>query len=183
VDLDIAMANHLAERRLIIRVRQIWLKAAGTSNYPRRSQIDPTELGRDWANCVMIDLDEAPARSRFSYVGSALRDLCSPTFERQFICECLEGSLLELATRQVPQVVEEKKVLSFAGSAIHQDVNILYRSILLPLSENGTKIDGILAAIGYREIAVDQGFHITDVGPVQRATSTSDIVERLRPRN
>jgi hypothetical protein len=181
VDPEIGMANNLAERRLVVRVHQVWLKAAGAS-YPRRAQIDPTELGRDWANCAMIDLDAILTRSRFSYVGSALRDLSSPTFERQCIGECLEGSLLELATRQVPQVVEEKQAIRFAGSAIHQDVNILYRAILLPLSENGTQIDGILAAIGCREIAVDQDFRIGEADPGRRAIITGGM-ERPRSPN
>jgi hypothetical protein len=151
------MADH-AERRLIIRVHHIWQKAAGDS-YPRRSQIDPAVFGADWAFCFMIDLDNTPGRSRFSHLGHALRDLTWPTFERQSISECLEGSLLELATRQIPHLLERKRAQSFSGSAFHQDTDILYRSILLPLSESGEEIDGVLGAIGYREVAPEYDLH------------------------
>jgi hypothetical protein len=151
------MADH-AERRLIIRVHHIWQKAAENS-YPRRSQIDPAVFGADWAYCFMIDLDQVPSRSRFSHLGHALRDLTWPTFERQSIGECLDGSLLELATRQIPHLLERKRAQSFAGSAFHQDTDILYRSILLPLSESGKEIDGVLGAIGYREVAPEYDLH------------------------
>jgi hypothetical protein len=164
------MAKSTAERRLTARVYRAWLNAAGAS-FPRRSQIDPTELGADWANCFMIDIDPVATRSRFSYVGSALRDLSWPTFERQSISECLEGSLLDLATKYVPQLVQKKKPLSFAGSAFHQDADILYRTILLPLSENGADIDGLLAAIGYREIAVEE------TSRASRNDTSSDLLQ------
>jgi hypothetical protein len=153
------MADH-AERRLVIRVHHIWQKVAGNS-YPRRSQIDPAIFGADWAYCFMIDLDREPGLSRFSHLGHALRDLTWPTFERQSISECLDGSLLELATRQIPQLLERKKAQSFAGSAFHQDTDILYRTILLPLSESGKEIDGILGAIGYREVTPEYDLHAT----------------------
>src|SRR5262249_2978075 len=71
---DGAMTAPQQERRLTTRVHNVWKKVAGSSSFPRRSQIDPTEFGTDWAHCLLIDLDQVPARSRFSYVGNALRD-------------------------------------------------------------------------------------------------------------
>ncbi|HWY62449.1 MAG TPA: hypothetical protein VNW15_11160 [Rhizomicrobium sp.] len=153
------MAPDAAERRLTARVFQAWSKSAGKS-FPRRSQIDPTEFGLDWANCMMIDLDPVPANSRFSYVGRALRDLSWPTFERQPISECLEGSLLYLVAKAIPEIAQMKEPLSFSGAAFHQDADILYRVTLLPLSEQGTKIDGVLAAIGFREIGAEKNVGI-----------------------
>jgi hypothetical protein len=165
------MADH-AERRLVIRVHHIWQKVSGNS-YPRRSQIDPAVFGADWAYCFMIDLDQVPGRSRFSHLGHALRDLTWPTFERQSVGECLEGSLLELATRQIPQLLEKKRAQSFAGSAFHQDADILYRTILLPLSENGKEIDGVLGAIGYREIAPEYDLHAKRQASGRQATTAN----------
>jgi hypothetical protein len=100
----------------------------------------------------MIDVDNVPKNSRFSHVGNALRDSTWPTFDRQSVSECLEGSLLELVTRHIGRVTEKKKPVSYGGSACHEDGDILYRTILLPLSEAGDKIDGVLAAVAYREV-------------------------------
>jgi hypothetical protein len=95
-----------------------------------------------------------PERSRFSYVGIALRDPTWPTFDRQCISECLEGSLLELVTRHIPRVAGTRNPLSFGGTALHDETSILYRTVLLPLSENGDQVDGVLGAIAFREVSL-----------------------------
>ena len=149
------------ERRLTTRVLTIWKKIAG-KGFPKRSQVDPRDFGSDWANCVMIDIDKIPGNSRFSHVGNGLRDATWPTFDRQCVSECLEGSLLELVTRHIGRVAEKKKPVSFGGSASHEEGDILYRTILLPLSEAGNKIDGILAAVAYREVSIADEIPLAD---------------------
>ncbi len=158
------MATEQTERRLTSRVLKVWKKIAA-KGFPKRSQIDPVDFGADWPQCLMIDIDAEPGRSRFSYVGNALRDSTWPTFDRQRISECLEGSLLALVTRHVQRVVETSKPVSFAGSAVHDDNDILYRTILLPLSETGHHVDGVLAAVGYREVSETTEVPLSDMLP------------------
>ena len=146
------MNDQTLDRRLTTRVHNIWKRHSKTG-FPRRSQIDPRDFGTDWANCLMIDLDPDLSKSRFSYVGRGLQDPTWPTFDRQMVTECLEGTLLELLARQVPQVIAKKKPVSNNGAANHDGGKILYRTILMPLSESGKKIDGVLMAINYREVA------------------------------
>jgi hypothetical protein len=149
------MTNSPLDRRLTARVQAVW-KTNARTGFPRRAQIDPRDFGTDWSHCLMIDLDPVTTRSRFAHVGNALRDPTWPTFDRQSISECLEGTLLGLLARRIPQVVAKRRPVGFAGSASHDDSEILYRAILLPLSETGGHVDGILAGITYREVAVDQ---------------------------
>jgi hypothetical protein len=150
------MTTGSEERRLTARVHAVWKKLAG-SGLPRRSQIDSADFGLDWANCLMIDVDQMPQRSRFSYVGIALRDPTWPTFDRQSISECLEGSLLELVTRHIPRVAVTRNPVSFGGTAVHDETSILYRTVLLPLSETGERVDGVLGAIAFREVSLSAG--------------------------
>jgi hypothetical protein len=156
--IGIAAMTSSEERRLTARVHAVWKRAAG-NGLPRRSQIDPAEFGLDWANCLMIDIDDDPRRSRFSYVGIALRDPTWPTFDRQCVSECLEGSLLELVTRHIARVAMTRNPISFGGSAVHDETSIVYRTVLLPLSETGERIDGVLGAIAFRELALSTGEH------------------------
>jgi len=150
------MTTNPEERRLTARIHAIWKKLAG-NGLPRRSQIDPADFGLDWQNCLMIDVDDVPERSRFSYVGIALRDPTWPIFDRQCISECLDGSLLELVTRHIPRVALTSNPVSFGGAAIHDETSILYRTVLLPLSENGDRVDGVLGAIAFREVMLSAG--------------------------
>lgn len=148
------MTSTSAERRLTARVHAVWKRLAG-NGLPRRSQIDSADFGLDWANCLMIDVDDkVPERSRFAYVGIALRDPTWPTFDRQCISECLDGSLLELVTRHVPRVAATRNPISFGGTAVHDEASIVYRTVLLPLSETGERVDGVLGVIAFREVAV-----------------------------
>ena len=156
------MSHTAADRRLIVRVHEVWKRTAAGAP-PRRSQIDPREYGSDWTNCAMIDLDPVPARSRFAHVGDNLRDPTWPVFDRQVISECLEGSVLELITRHIPRLAVKKRPLSFGGSAVHNDGNVFYRTTLLPLSENGERVDGILAAVTYREAGADEQIPLSEV--------------------
>ena len=166
------MADAALDRRLTTRVLNAWKRLAGTG-FPRRSQIDPRDFGADWSHCLMIDLDPVVSRSRFSHVGSALRDPTWPTFDRQTVEECLTGTLLELLARKIPQVVAKRKPLAMGGSAYHDNCNILYRTLLMPLSESGEQIDGILVAIAYREVAAVDDLPSPDASAGHRAERTA----------
>lgn len=155
------MTDSNLDRRLTHRVLNTWKRLAG-NGFPRRSQIDPRDFGADWANCMMIDVDPAVGKSRFAHVGNMLRDPTWPTFDRQTLSECLEGTLLELVGRHVPAVEAKKKPVSISGSANHDGADILYRAILLPLSEAGKRIDGIIAAIVYREVSSDDAVSVPE---------------------
>jgi hypothetical protein len=155
------MGSETVDRRLIMRVLANWRGIAGESTLPRRSQIDPRLFGRDWSSCFMIDLDPAIERSRLAFVGDSVRDPAWPTFERQSISDCGDETLLQLATTKLDSVVSQRKPISYGGSAIYGEAPILYRCILLPLSEDGTKIDGVLGAVTYREVQSEHAIHHT----------------------
>lgn len=141
------------ERRLTARVEKEW-RGSCQSSHPRRSDINRAKFGNDWDFCFIVDLNDNTPDSRFSYVGTRLREeFGSPISDRQRLSEISEGSLLALAAREIGKVKELKQSVVKSGRAVHEDTEILYRAILLPLSENGLVIDGVLGAIGYREVA------------------------------
>jgi len=149
--MSMAMDDRSSERRLVLRVLAEWREMGGIRALPRRSQIDPRRFGGDWASCLMIDVDPQAANSRLAFVGERLRDPTWPTFDRQCIGECAEKSLLQAATAYLGRVVAEREPLA-EGVALHIGAPVRFRSILLPLSEDGTRIDGVLGAANCREI-------------------------------
>lgn len=143
------------DSRLTVRVRKVWNKLAA-HGIPRRSQIDPRSFGSDWSNCFMIDLSPEVSQSRFGYVGNALKDLTSANMERVTLSELPKDILVNTIIPLIPRVVSDKMPVSFAGLTQHDDKNILYRTILMPLSEGGDQVDGIVAGAMYREVFVQQ---------------------------
>ena len=157
--MDSSLAPQQHEHRLVMRVLARWRALADGRGLPRRAQIDPRAFGEDWRHCLLIDLDPKAERSRLAFVGESLRDPSWPTFERQSIADCQKDSLLHVATSYVARVVAKGVPISSGGVGIHHGVPIVYRSILLPLSEGGGKIDGLLGAANYREIPVAEEIH------------------------
>ncbi len=147
------------EQRLTMRVLAHWRAFAAGNEFPRRAQIDAQRIGQDWSYCLMIDLDPDLARSRFSFVGDQLRDPSWPIFERQYVTDCLENTLLHLATSYLDRVVSRRSAISAGGTGIHLGTPIIYRSILMPLSEGDGRIDGIFGAANYREIPGGENVH------------------------
>ena len=158
------IADAPIDSRLTVRVLEVWKKLAA-DGLPRRSQIDPKEFEPDWSNCFMIDLDPELSKSRFSYIGDSLSRFAPAKTERQYLSDCPEGTLRALLAPRIERVVEKREPTNSAGSAQHGGSVILYRTALLPLSETGDQVDGILAAFIYREVSVENEFPVTEVTP------------------
>jgi hypothetical protein len=151
-------ARH-GEQRLILRVLEQYRGLCRGAGMPRRAQINPALFGRDWEYCLLVDLDPHLEASRFAYIGEKLSDPAWPAFERQTLADCGENTLLNAATAYVPRVLARRLPISRSGIGLHRESPILYRCILLPLSESGATIDGLLGAANFREIPVKEEVH------------------------
>ncbi|HEV2545993.1 MAG TPA: hypothetical protein VGU20_01520 [Stellaceae bacterium] len=162
-------ARH-SEQRLIMRILAQYRGLCRGTGLPRRAQINPALFGRDWAYCLLVDLDPHLEASRFAYIGDKLGDPTWPAFERQTLADCGENTLLHAATAYVPRVLARRLPISRSGIGLHHETPILYRSVLLPLSESGAAIDGLLGAVNFREIPVREEVH--PLGP-----QTADVAQ------
>ena len=117
----------------------------------------------DWANCLVITVEEPVELSYFVSVGKNLAlALCSST--------SLAGVLLS----RLPHVLSERRCLIIEGGAALRGARILHRSALLPLSEDGVTISHVLGAASYRPLAAGEASRgeVTETGCVQRAGMT-----------
>ena len=133
--------NIVFKRRLVDRVLRLWAEVARDGHFPRRDQIEPSMLGKDWANCLMIAVQSPVQLSYFVTVGENLSGAHGPNSN-------LAGILLS----HLPQVLSECRCLMIEGRARLRGIGILYRSALYPLSENGVTIDHALGAANYRPL-------------------------------
>ena len=116
------------ERRLVDRVLRLWRELAHGGGFPRRDQIEPSMLGEDWANCLVIAVQSPVQLSHFLAVGDNLSGVRLPN-------DNLAGVLLS----HLPEVLSERRCLMIEGRARLREVGILYRSALYPLSEDGVR--------------------------------------------
>jgi hypothetical protein len=131
----------LFKRRLVDRVLRLWIESTRDGQFPRRDQIDPSMLGEDRANCLVIAV-QSPVE--FSYLVAIGANL-------SFV-HCPNDSLAGVLLSHLPQVVAERRCLMIEGRATLRDIGVLYRSALYPLSEDGVAIDHVLGAANYRPV-------------------------------
>jgi hypothetical protein len=92
------------ERRLVDRVLRLWRELAHGGRFPRRDQIEPSMLGEDWANCLVIAVQSPVQISHFLAVGNNLSGAHGPN-------DTLAGILLS----HLPQVVSARRCLMIEG--------------------------------------------------------------------
>jgi hypothetical protein len=140
------------DRRLSNRILARWMMARGNRLYPRLSEIDPKVFGKDWVNCVLVQLAKDVERSRVVAIGQNLRTHSwSPTIPTR-LHDYSDGSLLRFTTDEIETLIEQRALIAFGGNAFNRTRPIRYRGILLPLSDDGQTIDGALGAINFREV-------------------------------
>jgi hypothetical protein len=133
------------ERRLVWRVLRHWTEIAHGGRFPRRDAIEPWMLDEDGANCLLIAVESPIELSHFVSVGVNLAVALCPT-------DTLAGVLLS----RLPRVVSARRGLMIEGKATLRGLGILYRSVLLPLAEDGVAIDHVLGAANYRLLPADE---------------------------
>ena len=129
------------QRRLVDRVLRLWKEMAHQEPFPRCDQIEPAVLGVDWLNCLVIAVKSPIRLSTFVHVGENLS-----------FTHCPDESLAGVLLAHLPQVLSERRCLMIEGITRFRDLDILYRSGLYPLSDDGIAIDHMLGAANYRPV-------------------------------
>jgi hypothetical protein len=129
------------ERRLVDRVLRLWKQVAREGLFPRRDQIEPSILGEDSANCLVIAVQSPVRLSHFVEVGNNLS-----------MMRCPNNNLAGVLLSHLPQVLSERRCLMIEGRSAFRGLGVLYRSALYPLSGDGVAIDHVLGAANYRPL-------------------------------
>ena len=141
----------LEDRRLVSRVLRHVTKGS-VDRLPRLNDLDPWLVGDDWSNCALIRVRQPLDHSVFIVVGDHLLPVRGKVLDREPLSCCPPATLLGVALSFVAQAVEGHSFLMLEGTAVHLDAPILYRSLLLPLSDDGREIDVMLIAANFRAV-------------------------------
>jgi hypothetical protein len=128
---------------------RLWTELAHGQGFPRRDQIEPSKLGVDWSNCLVIAVRSPVQLSYFVSIGENLSFAHCPH-------ESLAGALMS----HLPQVLSERRCLMIEGRERLGDIGILYRSALFPLSDDGVAIDHVLGAANYRRLRENEDLRV-----------------------
>jgi len=144
------------ERRLVYRLMAYWRSKNGEDSFPTHAAIDPSEIAEIWSNIMVIDLDLDENQPVWIFAGEDhVKELgfdpCGKGLDA-----VPENSLAGQATNYWKNVRDRAVPYSIGGKFERFDGNIiLYRSILLPLSDDGVRVNKMLGGANYRILLED----------------------------
>ena len=144
------------ERRMAFRLLHHWREAGGEDGFPRLEDIDREVLADIWPECYVLDVVTSPENPSFHTIGQAFIEQCGRDFTGQPVSELSENTLLYHSAAQVSRVLRKGVPISLGGSFENANgQTVLYRSILLPLSDDQENIIQLLGAANSRVLSED----------------------------
>ena len=138
-------------RRLTDRILANCASITEEKRLPRPAEITPEVFGGDWPSCALIKLASVLGQSQFIHLGD---DIPSPqnAAKPKVVNDLAEDALLQRAAEKIPAVISKLGPITFGGACGIGDDIRLYRSILLPVSEDNKGVDHVLVAISCRDV-------------------------------
>ncbi len=151
-----AMEALSGERRLVERVLRLWQEMATGQRWPTMANLDPWMVGDDWANCALVRLGADLWQSSFIFVGDRLAPAPDQSLDGLPLSTCPRSSVLGSLLKNLWRLRAHPQPLSVEGAAEHMDNPVLYRGVLMPLSEDGARMDTVFAAATCGEQRMDE---------------------------
>lgn len=142
------------ERRMVLQIIAHWDTLRQERRFPTPEELDPAvpPLKDFWQDCFMALVAEPADRCTFEFVGanvlqhSHLADDWHRQAARTF-GDSPDGTLLSHAVSYAGQVLAKSVPISRGDSYTEGDLLVRYRSILLPMSSDGTRVDRLFGAV------------------------------------
>lgn len=141
------------ERRANSRALKYWQELAGDRKFPTRGEITAASAGELWDHLFLVEVAPNAADFRYAMVGAVLQAAIGrdPTGEK--VAEVLPGGMGARTVFLHQAAVGLKGPVDDANKWTRPDgTEILYRSILLPLSDDGQTINALLGAFSFRPV-------------------------------
>ncbi len=137
-----------SDYRTLSALVAFWRASAGEKELPARTDLDLSQLGSVRDHVFWVDISPAPYRFRVRQTGAMIDE----TFGRSFAGRWIDDPAAHF--------FERGNVADYVHTAIHQRPHftcgqtlsvssrrIQYMRMLLPLSSDGTAVDGILGGV------------------------------------
>ena len=133
------------ERRLNMRLMAFWWDKRADRRFPSVKDFDPQELSDVWTHCFTLQPQDPCEQSAFYYVGDTIAEMSGLGSAEITVDEIGENTLLGHATRNVGEVLAQQVPVVRSGEFVNEDgETVMYRSILLPLSQDQATIDCVV---------------------------------------
>lgn len=141
------------ERRLVLRLLAHWRTLCDDRQYPSFAEVDPRAIQDMWDHCFVLEILQDGSEPHYRAVGDVLATYVDRSLIGQPISTVPRKSLPGEAISFLEEVLRKGVPISRGDEYFKDDgTKVLYRSILLPMSDDGETISGILGAVNCREV-------------------------------
>lgn len=132
------------ERRMVPRLVRYWLEKCAGRDFPSLDDIEPRDLGDVWNSCFVLDTISSPNFPYFHYLGPSLAKYSGVLLSGE---QDWTQTLLDQAVRNYRDALEQRTPILGEDELVRFDGSrILFRSVLLPLSDDQKTVNYILGA-------------------------------------
>lgn len=150
-----------SENRMVLQLFTYWKRISKDRLFPSLVDVDPSAIADIWSSCFILDVTSETGRPIFHYIGKSLERDRQIDLALAEIGKSDDGdpeqtppTRLGQAAKTYRQVVLKKAPVSSGGVFEHPNgKTILFRSILLPLSDDDRKFNYLLGAVSSREVS------------------------------
>ena len=140
-----------AERRANSRALTYWKEIAAPGRFPSRARVTQESAGDLWDYLFVVEIAPKPEQYRFVLAGAALCDALGRDPTGETVATVLPGGMGTRTVFLQQAAVGLKGPVDDAGMWVRPDgAEILYRAMLLPLSDDQTTVSHLLGAFSYK---------------------------------
>jgi hypothetical protein len=122
---------------------------------PAMSEVKINEIEEIWHISFVIDVTEE--KHCFQYFGPALAEIFGEDFTTEDMEEALDKEpLLANSIGYYPKVIETRQPALDASAFQNNNEEIRYRSIIVPLSNDGENVHYLLGTTNYKSFHVEK---------------------------
>ena len=152
----VAAPAPLTEKRLVLRLLDLWRRAHQEEQMPLASSLTVVDTGADADHVYVIDICHL-AGPRFTYIGLALQVPGWPNATDGLVADCPQDSVLGVTSRHWREIVDREVPVTRGGVGQNRGESVLYRSIMVPLIDESGRISVIMGAANWRLVEAQSG--------------------------
>lgn len=122
--------------------------------YPSFADIDRREISDFWPSCFLLDFNGPGGGAVFTEVGSEYGGYYPGSLLDVPVSSLQANTLAEQSTAYLQEIIAKGVPITRGGEFTNSDgETVLFRSIILPLSDDGENIDGFIGAANCRIVS------------------------------
>ena len=138
---------------MVLRLLSYWREWCGDALYPSFTQVNPARMAEIWDHSFVLDVVGHEENPIVRMVGSEFQSYLPRSVRDCALSDVPAASLIEHAAAYYQEILDRGVPISRGGEFIKYDgMKVLYRSIILPMSDDGASVSGLLGAANCREV-------------------------------